>query len=78
MGFVCTVAAYVVTLIISPNMTDPLPRWACCFCGIATFAYQTLDNIDGSVARRTTGGSVLGEMFDHGCDALMVHVRRPD
>ena len=33
-------------------------------------AYQTLDAIDGKQARRTNSSSPLGELFDHGCDAL--------
>jgi ethanolaminephosphotransferase len=32
--------------------------------------YSTLDNVDGKQARRTNSSSPLGELFDHGCDAL--------
>lgn len=32
--------------------------------------YITLDNVDGKQARRTGTSSPLGQMFDHGCDAL--------
>lgn len=32
--------------------------------------YSTLDNVDGKQARRTQSSSPLGELFDHGCDAL--------
>lgn len=35
------------------------------------FVYQTLDGCDGMQARRTKSGSPLGEVFDHGCDALV-------
>lgn len=34
------------------------------------FAYQTLDALDGKQARRTGTSSPLGELFDHGCDAV--------
>ena len=34
------------------------------------FIYQSLDAIDGKQARRTNSNSPLGELFDHGCDAL--------
>ena len=34
------------------------------------FAYQTLDNMDGKQARRTGSSSPLGQVFDHGCDAM--------
>lgn len=33
-------------------------------------AYITLDNVDGKQARRTGTSSPLGQMFDHGCDAI--------
>lgn len=32
--------------------------------------YSTFDNCDGKQARRTGTSSPLGELFDHGCDAL--------
>lgn len=31
---------------------------------------QTMDNADGKQARRTGTSSPMGELFDHGCDAL--------
>jgi ethanolaminephosphotransferase len=34
------------------------------------FAYQSLDSIDGKQARRTGMAGPLGELFDHGCDAI--------
>ncbi|PKI84593.1 ethanolaminephosphotransferase [Malassezia vespertilionis] len=34
------------------------------------FMYQSLDSIDGKQARRTRMAGPLGELFDHGCDAL--------
>ena len=34
------------------------------------FVYQTLDAIDGKQARRTGTNNQLGEIFDHGCDAI--------
>lgn len=36
----------------------------------AIWVYQTLDSLDGKQARRTGTSSVLGELFDHGCDAV--------
>jgi len=32
--------------------------------------YQSLDAIDGKQARRTKSSTPLGELFDHGCDAI--------
>ncbi|RLN38460.1 hypothetical protein BBJ28_00012228 [Nothophytophthora sp. Chile5] len=34
------------------------------------FFYQTMDALDGKQARRTGASSPLGQLFDHGCDAL--------
>ncbi len=33
-----------------------------------------MDAIDGKQARRTGSSSPLGELFDHGCDALSIGV----
>ncbi|KAG0152362.1 hypothetical protein CROQUDRAFT_649753 [Cronartium quercuum f. sp. fusiforme G11] len=37
---------------------------------IGLWIYQSLDAIDGKQARRTGTSGPLGELFDHGCDAL--------
>jgi len=34
------------------------------------FAYQTFDGCDGKHARNTKSSSIVGELFDHGCDAV--------
>lgn len=47
-----------------------IPRWASFLCGFGLFVYQSLDAIDGKQARRTGSSSPLGELFDHGCDAI--------
>lgn len=39
-------------------------------CSLGLFIYQSLDAIDGKQARRTNSSSPLGELFDHGCDAI--------
>ncbi|KAF8636169.1 hypothetical protein AX17_003741, partial [Amanita inopinata Kibby_2008] len=46
------------------------PQWLYFTWAIGLFAYQSLDAIDGKQARRTGMAGPLGEMFDHGCDAL--------
>lgn len=46
------------------------PSWVYWGLGIGIFVYQTLDAIDGKQARRTNSSSPLGELFDHGCDAV--------
>ncbi|VDB84302.1 unnamed protein product [Peniophora sp. CBMAI 1063] len=47
-----------------------IPSWVYLSWGIGLFAYQTFDAIDGKQARRTGMAGPLGEMFDHGCDAI--------
>lgn len=47
-----------------------VPSWSLHLNGLGLFVYQTLDAVDGKQARRTGSSSPLGELFDHGCDAL--------
>ncbi|VDO27000.1 unnamed protein product [Onchocerca flexuosa] len=44
--------------------------WAYFQAALGMFLYQTLDATDGKQARRTGTSSPLGELFDHGCDAM--------
>lgn len=46
------------------------PQWVYFTWGIGLFLYQSLDAIDGKQARRTGMAGPLGQMFDHGCDAI--------
>ncbi|RDB19530.1 putative CDP-alcohol phosphatidyltransferase class-I family protein C22A12.10 [Hypsizygus marmoreus] len=46
------------------------PQWMYFTWAFGLFAYQSLDAIDGKQARRTGMAGPLGQMFDHGCDAL--------
>ncbi|KAJ6479218.1 choline ethanolaminephosphotransferase [Mycena vitilis] len=47
-----------------------VPSWVYFSCSIGLFLYQSFDAIDGKQARRTGMAGPLGEMFDHGCDAM--------
>lgn len=40
------------------------------YSAFCIFIYQTLDALDGKQARRTKNSTPLGQLFDHGCDAL--------
>ena len=51
-------------------LTLQAPAWAHILAAAGVFIYQTLDSIDGKQARRTNTASPLGELFDHGCDAV--------
>uniref|UniRef100_A0AC34QXQ8 Choline/ethanolamine phosphotransferase n=1 Tax=Panagrolaimus sp. JU765 TaxID=591449 RepID=A0AC34QXQ8_9BILA len=49
---------------------EEAPSWVYFQAALGLFLYQTLDAIDGKQARRTNSSSPLGELFDHGCDAI--------
>ncbi|KAK8547107.1 hypothetical protein V6N13_099849 [Hibiscus sabdariffa] len=57
-------------MVYSPRLDTPPPRWIHLAHGLLLFLYQTFDAVDGKQARRTNSSSPLGELFDHGCDAL--------
>lgn len=47
-----------------------MPQWIYFTWAVGLFTYQSFDAIDGKQARRTGMAGPLGELFDHGCDAL--------
>jgi ethanolaminephosphotransferase len=57
-------------LLYDPTMTQQVPTWIYIYLSIAIFLYQLLDALDGKQARRTGTSSPLGELFDHGWDAI--------
>lgn len=59
-----------VMMYYAPTLTEECPRWVYFLAFYCLFMYQTLDAIDGKQARRTGSSSPLGQLFDHGCDAL--------
>lgn len=70
LGFMFMIAAYFVVVAVVPDLKSEIHPafyfgFAACF-----WIYSTMDNIDGKQARRTNSSSPLGELFDHGCDAL--------
>ncbi|KAG4153544.1 hypothetical protein ERO13_D04G189400v2 [Gossypium hirsutum] len=70
MGFMFLVTSAVLGYVYSPHLDSPPPRWVHFAHGLLLFLYQTFDAVDGKQARRTNSSSPLGELFDHGCDAL--------
>lgn len=54
----------------SSHASTCLPPWIYYTWAFCLFAYQSLDAIDGKQARRTGMAGPLGELFDHGCDAI--------
>jgi len=57
----------------APNFVGEAPRWAYLFNAFAVTAYMHLDCVDGKQARRTGSSTPLGQLFDHGCDALTTY-----
>nr|CAG8435200.1 5471_t:CDS:2 [Entrophospora candida]CAG8455736.1 484_t:CDS:2 [Entrophospora candida] len=53
-----------------PDLVGPGPTWLYWSFPVGLWLYSTFDNVDGKQARRTGTSSPLGELFDHGCDAL--------
>nr|XP_043614581.1 choline/ethanolaminephosphotransferase 1-like isoform X2 [Erigeron canadensis] len=70
MGFMFLLISASLGYIYSPQLDSPPPRWVHFAHGLLLFLYQTFDAVDGKQARRTNSSSPLGELFDHGCDAL--------
>ena len=72
MGLLCISSSTVLLLFLSPDIGTPCPSWFYVYSAVMIYLYQVFDNIDGRQARRTGTSSPLGELFDHGCDALYV------
>lgn len=70
-GFACTAITLVIGLCITDKQfTTPAPSWYAALSAVSIFVYQTLDNMDGIQARKTGSSSPLGQLFDHGIDAM--------
>lgn len=73
LGFSAPLAAHI--LVLAYTRTDSLcPPWLHVLCALCLLWYMVLDNLDGKQARRTQSSSPLGQLFDHGCDAINVTV----
>ncbi|KAJ3372965.1 hypothetical protein GGF31_001502 [Allomyces arbusculus] len=69
-GFSFVIINLVFILIWLPDLYGPGPSWLYFSFALGIWLYSTFDNVDGKQARRTGSSSPLGELFDHGCDAL--------
>ncbi|KAI9262761.1 hypothetical protein BY458DRAFT_438941 [Sporodiniella umbellata] len=65
-----TILVNIGTLFYFNHDLSECPKWVYTTFGVGLFIYQSLDAIDGKQARRTGTSGPLGELFDHGCDAL--------
>uniref|UniRef100_A0A7R9VBS8 CDP-alcohol phosphatidyltransferase n=1 Tax=Chlamydomonas euryale TaxID=1486919 RepID=A0A7R9VBS8_9CHLO len=70
----CVAAAYALNTLYLPDFTGEAPGWVYLLTALSVVAYVNLDCMDGKQARRTGSSSPLGQLFDHGCDALVLHM----
>ncbi|KAL2269443.1 hypothetical protein VTJ83DRAFT_1627 [Remersonia thermophila] len=69
-GFTFVVANFLTLLWYNPSLDQDCPSWVYYSWAVGLFLYQTFDAVDGTQARRTRQSGPLGELFDHGVDAL--------
>lgn len=69
-GFGFVIFNILTMLYYTPNLDQECPHWVYASWALGLFLYQTFDAIDGTQARRTKQSGPLGELFDHGVDAL--------
>lgn len=69
-GFMFVGANILTLLWYNPTLDQDCPPWVYASWAIGLFLYQTFDAVDGTQARRTHQSGPLGELFDHGVDAL--------
>ncbi|KAI9598153.1 ethanolaminephosphotransferase [Syncephalis fuscata] len=70
LGFGCVVVNMLLILYYDRDLSGHCPNWVYYSAGLGVWIYQSFDAIDGKQARRTGTSGPLGELFDHGCDAL--------
>ncbi|KAI8975737.1 hypothetical protein BDF20DRAFT_906884 [Mycotypha africana] len=71
-GLLFIIFNVILTFIYTPTLEAEHagPSWLYFSFALGLWLYSTFDNVDGRQARRTGTSSPLGELFDHGCDAL--------
>ncbi|VDK88292.1 unnamed protein product [Litomosoides sigmodontis] len=69
-GFFINLITVLILASFSYDAKIAASSWAYFQAALGVFLYQTLDATDGKQARRTDSSSPLGELFDHGCDAM--------
>lgn len=72
LGFIGVLVAFATMFFYNPDLDggNVTPQWAFYLSAFLLFYYQTMDAIDGKHARNTKSSSALGELFDHGLDAV--------
>lgn len=69
-GVIIQIISIIIILLHDSSLSKELPSWIYIYFIISIFIAQTTDAIDGKHARNTKRSSPLGQLIDHGCDAL--------
>lgn len=69
-ALVCSLGSSALVLASNFSLASPMPTWVYVLAALLVFCYAHLDAVDGKHARRIGLSSPLGQLFDHGCDAL--------
>lgn len=69
-GLIVNVVAALLVGVYDPMLLGEAPGWVYINAAICLQIYATLDAADGKQARRLSASSPLGQIFDHGCDAI--------
>ncbi|KAI9506981.1 hypothetical protein GGI25_006123 [Coemansia spiralis] len=72
LGSLHVLVAVVLNQVYAPNLVETCPPWVYLTYALCVWIYGSFDAVDGKQARRTGTASPLGELFDHGCDSLVV------
>lgn len=69
-GLIVNISAAMLVLLYDPFLLGNAPGWVYINAAICLQVYAVLDAADGKQARRLSASSPLGQIFDHGCDAV--------
>lgn len=69
-GLILNISAAVLVIANDPTLESKAPNWTYLVAAFALITYLNFDCADGKQARRLSASSPLGQLFDHGCDAI--------
>ena len=70
LGLLINLTAAIIVLAQDPNLEGKAPSWSYLLASFSLITYLNFDCADGKQARRLNASSPLGQLFDHGCDAI--------
>ena len=69
-GLIINLISTLIVLYNDPTVEGKAPSWVYILASISLITYLNFDCADGKQARRLNASSPLGQLFDHGCDAI--------